>query len=173
MIHTYSKLKPSINFPSSWSGGKILGYYGSGPKAHQEHDLCRELGHQEIDVSRSPEPSAGSPTSCALIATLQWLSLGSVQTCIDMHFVLDADGWVLILVVGLYASKSRYVQHLNMIFLRAWYLNVPQQPPPPGVGPAALADISGGEEEPRMYDCTSVYECPMLAHCCSHVLAVL
>lgn len=40
--------------------------------------------------------------------------------------------------VGLFASKSRAVQHLNMIFIRAWYINTPQQPPPPGVGGCLL-----------------------------------
>ena len=40
-------------------------------------------------------------------------------------------------------TKSRAVQHLNMIFIRAWYINTPQQPPPPGV--AAVADIDDAE----------------------------
>lgn len=38
----------------------------------------------------------------------------------------------------LFVSKSRAVQHLNMIFIRAWYIDMPQQPPPPGVGGSLL-----------------------------------
>ena len=54
-------------------------------------------------------------------------------------------GGLLVLHVGslclyMYRSKSRAVQHLTMIFIRAWYLEMPQQPAPAGV----LEDLREG-----------------------------
>ena len=48
---------------------------------------------------------------------------------------------------GLMASKSRAVQHLNMIFIRAWYLEMPQQDPPVGVGRAEPIEDAMGEDD--------------------------
>ena len=48
---------------------------------------------------------------------------------------------------GFCLSKSRGVQHLNMIFIRAWYIQTPQQPPPPGVAAIADDDVVYGDSE--------------------------
>ena len=48
---------------------------------------------------------------------------------------------------GFRLSKSRGIQHLNMIFIRAWYIHTPQQPPPPGVPAIVDDDAAYGDSE--------------------------
>ena len=69
----------------------------------------------------------------------------------------------MVLCLYMHPSKSRAVQHLTLVFIRAWYLDMPQQPAPPGV----LEDGSAGDEPSDMVcDTLTPEEDQQLKHVC-------